>query len=85
MTTTTMDLKITFSGSEETLNDIKSRLERASTDSTSLSETLAAIVQQTLEAAGVTNDFSVNVHGSQIRKNFGQAGGLNASEWLQKS
>ncbi len=85
MTTNTMDLRITFSGSEEILNDIKKRLECVSADDTCLSDALAAIVQHTLIAAGVSKDFSVNVHSSQIRKSFGQAGGLNANEWLEKS
>lgn len=85
MTTNTLDLKITFSGGEDILNDIKNRLESGTAGKPNLSDALASIVQQTLVAAGVSDDFDVKVQSSQIRKNYGQGGGLNASEWLEKT
>jgi hypothetical protein len=80
-----MDLRITFSGSEETLTDIKSRLDSSSADTCGLCDALALIVQQTLVAAGVNSEFSVAVQSGQIRLDFGKGGGLNANEWMDRS
>jgi hypothetical protein len=79
----TLDLKITLSGSEEVLSDINDKL-MSSVDTPLLIDTLAASIRQSLIAAGVSADFAVDIRPSQIHKNFGQAGALNADEWFDR-
>jgi hypothetical protein len=83
MIDSTLDLKITFAGSDEILNEISNKLTSSTPDDTSLSDALSAIVKQTLIAAGAPSDFTVKIRRSQIRHNYGATGGLDAQEWLE--
>ena len=83
MINSTLDLKITFTGSDEILNEINNKLSSTTPDDTSLSDALSAIVKQTLIAAGSPSDFTVKIRRSQIRHNYGATGGLDAQEWLE--
>lgn len=84
MEESTLDLKITFCGDETVLSEINAKLISETAAHTSLGDALSAIVQNTLIAAGVSSDFRVKIHQSQIKKDFGQSGGLNAGEWMGK-
>ena len=82
MEDSSLDLKITFSGNEDVLEEIKNKLSSTNSANTSLSDALSAIVQQTLIAAGVNSDFKVKIQQSHVKKDYGQGGGLNANEWM---
>ena len=84
MVDSTLDLKITFTGSDEILNEINNKLVSSTPDDTSLSDALSAIVKQTLIAAGAPSDFMVTIRRGQIRHNYGASGGLDAQEWLEQ-
>lgn len=82
MEESTLDFKIIFCGEENVLNEINDKLISKTAENTSLGDALSAIVQNTLIAAGVSNEFTVRIQQSQVKKDFGQSGGLNAGEWL---
>ena len=82
MDDSTLDLKISFSGNEQVLNDICAKLLTEDADHTSLGDALSAIVQHTLIAAGVSREFSVKFQQTHVvKKEFGPSGGLNSTEW----
>ena len=78
-----LDLRITFSGNEEVLNDICTKLLTEDADHTRLGDALSAIVKHTLIAAGVSREFNVKFEQSHVvKKEFGPSGGgLNVNEW----
>lgn len=83
MSDTSLNFAITVKGDEATLRDIYGRLTHPDTGCSDLANVLAVMVQQTLIASGVTNDFDVTFHCGQVQKAYQRGGGLNPNEWLE--
>jgi hypothetical protein len=82
----TLDLTISIKGTEAQLNEIQQALTGPTSNRPALMETLAATIKQALTAAAnISHDVEVELHDYHLSPPAQAGGGLDASEWLEKT
>lgn len=81
----TLDLIISIKGTEAQLNQIQQTLTDPTSNRSALIEALAATINQALIAADISDDVEVELHDYRMTSPAQTGGGLNASEWLEKT
>ena len=80
MSQKSLNFKISVEGDETTLREIQAKLGTKS----DLSDQLCAVILQTLNDAGFNNSLGASLQCGQIKNRYGQGGGLNAMEWIER-
>lgn len=80
MSQKSLNFKISIEGDESVLRELQAKLGSKS----ELSDQLCTVVLQTLNDAGFSGDLGALLQCGQIKSHYGQGGGLNAMEWIEK-
>ena len=80
MSKKSMNFKFSIEGDELVLRDMQTKLNGEN----ELTDQLCAVVLQTLKDAGFSEDLDISVQCGQIKSRYGQGGGLNATEWMER-
>ena len=80
MSQKSLNFKISVEGDETTLRELQAKLGTKS----DLSDQLCAVILQTLNDAGFNNRLGASLQCGQIKNRYGQGGGLNAMEWIER-
>ena len=80
MSKKSLGFKFSIEGDETVLRGLQAKLSGES----ELTDQLCAVVLQTLKDAGFGEDFGISVQCGQIKSRYGQGGGLNAMEWIER-
>lgn len=83
MSETTLQCALTITADETTLQNIQKLLASQEDERPPLSDVLAKVAKQTLIAAGITDDFKIELQHSRITTSYQRSGGLNPDEWLE--
>jgi hypothetical protein len=78
MNKTTLEFKVAIEADQATLHQIQYQLNSANSYHPALTNVLPGMIKETLLAAGVTNDFEVQVQPSHIINHYEGIGGLSA-------
>ena len=80
MSKKSLNFKFSVEGDETVLQDLQTKL----SSENEVTDKLCAVILQTLKDAGYSEDFGISVQCGQIKSRYGQGGGLNAMEWIEK-
>ena len=81
----TFDLTLRIKGTETQLSEIEQALIRPTSNHPVLIEALVATIKQALTAADISDDIEVELHDCHESSPVQTGGGLDASEWLEKT
>lgn len=84
MSETTLQCSLTIRAEETTLQNIHNLLVSQEDERPPLSEELAKIAKQTLIAAGIKDEFKIELQHSRMTTSYHRSGGLNPDEWLER-
>lgn len=84
MKETCLEFSVVIKAGEPLLRNIHNRLVSApQPHRPALNNVLANVIKDTLIAAGVDEEFTVELHPDRIIAHYDTGGGLNAQEWLE--
>jgi hypothetical protein len=78
MNKTTLEFKVTIEADQATLHEMQDQLNDATSHHPELTNVLPGTIKETLLAAGVTDDFEVELQPSHIITHYERIGGLSA-------
>ncbi len=81
MKETTLELTVTIKADESTLRDIQKTLSSAESNRPPLADVLTVMIEQTLVAGGITDDFEIGLEHSHITLHHREGGALRVREW----
>jgi len=82
MNKTTLEFKVTIEADQATLHEIQHQINSANSRYPALTNVLPVMIKETLLAAGVTNDFEVELQPSQIITHYEGIGELSEDLYL---
>ena len=80
MSKKSLNFKFSIEGDETVLQDLQAKL----SGDNELTDQLCAVVLQTLKDAGFNQDLNALLQCGQIKSRYGEGGGLNAMEWIER-
>ena len=80
MSKKSLNFKISVEGDEAILRELQAKLGVEG----DLSDQLCAAILQTLNDAGFNDNLGASLQCGQIKNRYGQGGGLNAMEWIER-